>query len=45
MARRFTSHVHVEKVETSWVCAKPTCLGRLDAVIYVHVKGHYERRC
>lgn len=44
-AQRLSSHSHVEKVETRWVCAKPTCLGRLDAVIYLYPTGEYERRC
>lgn len=45
LARRLSSHSHVEKVETRWVCINPGCLGHLDAVIYVYPIGVYERRC
>ena len=45
LGRRSTFHCHVEKVETLWACINPTCLGQLDAVIFVSPIGRYERRC
>jgi hypothetical protein len=45
LGRRSTFHCHVDKVETLWACINPTCLGQLDAAIFVSPIGRYERRC
>jgi len=40
-----THAVHIERTERRWICRKPDCLGRHDAVIYTTPLGEYERRC